>query len=133
VWAEMSEEAAEKAAKRKRNRQRVIDEILSSEQSYVNSLTVLCNYFIFPMKKLAREPKEAVLTSEEIQTIFSNIELLRSLNQTFMDNIKKEIDKGTEEKTDIGKTFMEFSQFFKMYTMYVNNYDKAVQFLKNMK
>mmetsp|Transcript_4675 Transcript_4675/g.10994 ORF Transcript_4675/g.10994 Transcript_4675/m.10994 type:complete len:1065 (-) Transcript_4675:124-3318(-) len=124
------DKAAQKAAKRKRTRQRVIEEILSSEESYVSSLSTLCDVFIYPLKNMARDPSKTILNQGEIDTVFSNIQLLKQLNSTFMENLAKEIKKGTDEKTDIGKTFMQFSQFFKMYTIYVNNYDNAVQFLK---
>jgi len=79
----MAEEAAaaqakmaEKMAKRKRVRKRAIEEILSSEKSYVDSLTTVCNLFIFPLKTLAKEPREEILSFEDIATVFSNIELL---------------------------------------------------------
>jgi len=127
----MADKAAEKRAKRVRNRKRAIAEVLSTEESYVNSLGSLSRVFIQPLMKLSADPSQMILSREEIQIIFSNIEVIRQLNEKFKEDLKKEIGpEGTEEKTNLGKTFLEFSQFFKMYTMYVNNYDRAVQFLK---
>eukprot|EP00466_Bigelowiella_natans_P003288 jgi/Bigna1/80538/fgenesh1_pg.72_\ len=148
----MAEEAAaaqakmaEKMAKRKRVRKRAIEEILSSEKSYVDSLTTVCNLFIFPLKTLAKEPREEILSFEDIATVFSNIEPTVDFGIYTIDGKTPHTYSRAfraaaysyfileKQKTDIGKTFLDFSQFFKMYTMYVNNYDKAVQFLKTQK
>eukprot|EP00954_Amorphochlora_amoebiformis_P003396 263664-Amorphochlora_amoeboformis.AAC.1 len=150
----MADKAAEKRAKRVRNRKRAIAEVLSTEESYVNSLGSLSRVFIQPLMKLSADPSQVMYPHYrniikggglESATYFrlrnfldggrrnteGKLGVIRQLNEKFKEDLKKEIGpEGTEEKTNLGKTFLEFSQFFKMYTMYVNNYDRAVQFLK---
>ena len=62
------------AAKREKKRGLVSGEILSTEQRYVDDMTTLVDVFLGPLK--ARVSGDVLLTSSEINGIFSTIEQL---------------------------------------------------------
>ncbi len=55
------QEAEERRERHKRNRQRAIDEILTSEQRYVQSLSVLCSSFIHPLRAFSKDSSQVSL------------------------------------------------------------------------
>ncbi|GAB5356837.1 hypothetical protein AAMO2058_000322800 [Amorphochlora amoebiformis] len=75
--------------------------------------------------KKATKKYKAVMESSDIVQVFSNIELIFRLNQTFLSNLKS----GEHE---VGNTFHEFAQYFKMYMPYVQNHDNATRRLKEL-
>jgi hypothetical protein len=63
--------------KRERTRRRIVGEIISTEQSYVDSLALLESVFIKPL--------QATLQAETVRTLFSNIQVqLLSFNHPFL-------------------------------------------------
>jgi len=66
-----------------------------------------------------------VIDQAECNTLFSNIELIQRLNQTFLANLEK-------DQHDVGQTFHDFAQYFKMYMPYVQNHDNATALLGDL-
>ena len=62
--------ADEKEQKRERTRRRIVDELLSTEKSYVDSLLALETVIIAPLQQ------HDLLSSEQMATLFSNIQVL---------------------------------------------------------
>jgi hypothetical protein len=65
-----------------------------------------------------------ILTAEKINDIFSNVQLILNLNNNLLSNLKKAYQ-GFEESQMIGKVFVDFAPYLKMYTTYVNNHENA--------
>jgi hypothetical protein len=76
-----------KRLKMNRTRTRVVMEICSTELYYAKSLTTLCDMLIAPL----RLAKPAVLDLADSQTVFMNVEQLRSLALTFSADLQKEV------------------------------------------
>lgn len=95
----------EKAEKMSRIRAKVAAEILSTEQSYVESLTVLCDLFY--------EPAKQILSPEEVQGLFSNIAVIASFNKTFLAELQKRVGAWTND-SEIADLFDKYAQFLKV-------------------
>ena len=113
------EEKVEKA------RHQIAREVLETERSYVESLTTMINMYKRPLIKLTLEPK-AEFKEADITLLFSNIEQLFSLNIEILKQLDARLRSWSPEQK-IGDIILSFAPFLKMYNVYSNNYDEALQ------
>jgi len=109
--------ANEKKAVDVRNRGRLIDEILSTEKSYVESLSVLINCFIQPLKS-AQFRKALGIADHDNASLFSNVETIYSLHCSFLSKLI-----AGKEENNLFEVFLKNADFLKIYTDYVSKYD----------
>jgi hypothetical protein len=116
---EVSSDDEEILRKARQRSQRVVAEMLSTEESYVESLRILLKYYLEPLQKL--------LDREDHSRLFSNILTIYGFNCEFVDQLKKKAQSWTSETSTqtMGKLYITYGHFFKMYTVYVNNFDSA--------
>jgi RhoGEF domain len=116
------EETAEHRIKRERRmmekRTRVILELLSTERTYVKSLTTLVSKF---KKKLGDSPSSYKLQDQDVTDLFSNVESIVDLHQPLLKDLEKNTPHG-----DIASVFLQYAPFLKMYSVYVSKYDRAI-------
>ena len=121
-------EAVEKLnlSKKEIKRQEVIYEIITTEQDYLNDLTLICDVYVNPLKKnkLVRPKDHAIL--------FSNIEILQPVNMEILKSFLKrqEENKVIEQVADV---FIRMSDYLKMYTMYCSNHPYSLMKLQNLR
>jgi len=105
----------------------IVREILDSEKRYVQSLGIITDVFLKPLNE-SLESEEPILKEKEIRAIFSYAEVIGNLNENFY----KDLQKATAEKNpihSIGKLFCDHSQFFKMYSTFINGYNVSLSTL----
>eukprot|EP00466_Bigelowiella_natans_P008449 jgi/Bigna1/84672/fgenesh1_pg.203_\ len=127
--------AAEKRAKQLRIAMKVREEIISTEQTYVDQLNSLIEVYVKPLRGLCAEAKEKKkappLELKEMRTLFGSIEQIFGINKNFLGNLKKEKEEAAEGK-GVGAIFKDFAPYFKMYTDYVGNHDRATALLEKI-
>ncbi|KAH3764347.1 Guanine exchange factor for Rac 30 [Pelomyxa schiedti] len=96
----------------------VTAEIVSSEDSYLKGIDTLINVFIKPM------PEELV-SMQARKTISSSIEPIKLYNTLFYKKLTAAVAADPKQPL-LGPVFLEISNFLKVYTMYVQNYENAV-------
>lgn len=116
-----STERAAEQAKQARIAAKVKEEIVSTEETYVEQLNQLIELYINPLRKLCQEAlknkKTPPLDQKELSTMFGNIETIFSVNQHFLTELRRN---KAEQGKGIGAIFLEFAPYFKMYTDYVS-------------
>lgn len=127
-------------AKREKNlriQEKVKAEILSTEETYVHGLNTLIQVYIVPLRKMCKDAMRAgkapPLEKKELNVLFSNIETIYAVNMQFIEDVRsamsgEEKDSESEGKS-LGKIFLDFAPYFKMYTEYVGNHDRATDLL----
>ncbi|EFA85018.1 pleckstrin domain-containing protein [Heterostelium album PN500] len=124
----------------------ILKEILSTEQAYNSFLSVLIDVYLTGLRG------SSVLSSEDIDTIFSNIEAIKSANDEILYRLKDRLENiemptqstlsssGSSESPEennsqivvVSDIFIELGPFLKIYSIFVNNYySKAIKFIKN--
>ena len=98
-------------------RSRVAAEIVSTEKSYVDSLSVLIELYIKPLND---NPK--LLGPEDAAKIFTNIELIYDLNLEF----SQQLESSLGDLQQLGNLFLKYLPYFKMYISYCNGHSQAV-------
>lgn len=107
-------------------------------QIYMKNLETLVNVFVNPLQELVFTPQQ-ILSSNEISTIFSNVQLILNVNKQLLQvlgtlrHFIALLIKYTEERmknwsrtTLIGDLFLRIAPFFKLYIQYVNNMNTSI-------
>lgn len=105
-------------------RAKVLAEILSTEESYVSNLDTLHEVFYIPLITAANDSSKQILPRRRIEQIFSNINVISSLNRKLLYALRDRIEKDPKN-AQIGDILMDFSHFFKIYTQYVKNHEES--------
>ena len=70
---------------------------------------------------------KSILTDEEAYNLFSNIELIQGINSKLCEEIKKTYESWSRQEGCIGKTFIDFAHYFRLYQDYCNNTNVSQQ------
>ncbi|MES1911225.1 MAG: hypothetical protein MHM6MM_003693 [Cercozoa sp. M6MM] len=117
---------AEDAKKREMRRCQAADEIVQSEQVYLNFLEVCVDVFLTPLRALAVNGKIGV-SPTDVTVIFGTFESLISVHR----ELSAEIEKARADFA-FATVFLKYSRILKMYAPYVNRYDAAVERLAEL-
>lgn len=113
-------------------RQRAWDEVVASEEQYVSDMEALVTCFVKPLeieaKQAANLSRDPLLTRQEHSQIFGPVEQLLILNRKILVEMRT---KGTA--LNIGKLFIQYAPFFKMYGLYAGGYITGTTLLSNLK
>ena len=103
-------------------RQKVVDEIKSTEKVYVDALFDLIANYMEPIKKAANKMG---ITPKQISLIFSNIAVLAQFHSLFLSDMNK--------NEDIVQVFSSLSPYLKMYSQYLNGYEKSIATINSLR
>ncbi|EGN93023.1 hypothetical protein SERLA73DRAFT_98341 [Serpula lacrymans var. lacrymans S7.3] len=67
----------------------VINELVSTERSYVRRLRILKSEYADPLRSFSRSKSTAILPPYEAKTLFGNIDNLLPVNETFLTDLEK--------------------------------------------
>jgi RhoGEF domain/Variant SH3 domain/Phorbol esters/diacylglycerol binding domain (C1 domain)/PX domain len=110
-----NDEPAVAVQKKKEKREYINEEIVSTEQTYVNGLRALVNDFMAPLS--------GVLSGAERQQIFSNVESLLMFHEMLLDELEQWLAAG--DSRGASPPIAKLLPFLKMYAVYVNGYSVA--------
>lgn len=94
----------------------VVQEFISSEETYYNRLQITMDLYVKPLRQLE------ILSVAEINSQFFSWDLLVGLHKDLWENMVRDRDAGT---LNIGARFKLFSHFLKCYSQYLANFDRA--------
>ncbi|KAF7339705.1 DH domain-containing protein [Mycena sanguinolenta] len=137
----------------KGKRAMVAREIVVTERTYVKGLQELVDIYIkpgaAPVNVLGGSSKDSVVPAAERKIVFGGIDALFSFHKDSflpaLEHAAAPIMKSSSELAEadadgqlslsvgkaIGSVFLKHSAFMKMYSSYINNFDNAVQRVKN--
>ncbi|KAJ5070874.1 faciogenital dysplasia protein [Anaeramoeba ignava] len=109
-------------------REQAVLELIDTEFAYVKNLEIIINIFLKPIRQ------KGLLTKPEITMIFSNIETIHSINQSFCNEFDQEIKTNQNYNTNsylVGKIFKSYASQFRMYLFYCRYHNEANQTFKS--
>lgn len=83
----------------------IVREIMDTEASYVKGLAFIIDYFVLPLRLLS-ETEEPVLSKEEIDELFGNVEEIREKNATLLRRLEERMTAWNVDST-IGDVFVQ--------------------------
>ncbi len=125
-------------ARKLRKKLLIAHELYNTEKNYVQALSVAVNVFYFPllMMQERKQPSDQPFfeTKDEIDAIFSVIDKLHVYHTQFLEILKERIlDWEVFEAKSLGDIFLEKTNFFELYRIYINNYDHSIRTLNYCK
>ena len=129
--------AAAAKGKSKSKRQRVLQEILQTEHTFVNNLSAFHKGYVEAISQRDTPLKRELLASGEIALLFSNIEQIITLNTDFLKRLESTMSSWPDESGGdgpnecVGEFFTSVAPLFALYAQYTSNHDLAVDVLKN--
>lgn len=98
-------------------KEQALEELLTSEVSYLKQLEVLMKYFIEPVKE------KELLNKEDFERLFGGIDSIYRVNGELLNELKR-------EKSNVGLAFKNMAPCFKLYSMYAYGYKNAMDWLQ---
>lgn len=118
VITELDNVSAEsKEEKRENIRKKALEEIYTSEISYLDQLNKVIVFFMHPIKG------ENFLSQCDFNTVFGNIETIYNVNGELLTELKNDLE-------NVAYAFLKFAPFFKLYSFYAYDYKKAISILQ---
>jgi len=74
---------------------------------------------------------ESVLPQAKMRSIFSEIKVILSYNQLILNMLQARLQKWFENGQMLGDIFLRFTDFLKVYTAYVNNYNESMSTMQD--
>eukprot|EP00474_Spongospora_subterranea_P010509 CRZ10967.1 hypothetical protein [Spongospora subterranea] len=103
-------------------RDKLIQEVIDTERSYVASLQTMAAQYAAPLKE---NPQKYGVKREQVATVFENIDPIAAFHLIFLVELEKE--------RNLAKVIIRFGDFLKMYTTFISTYDKVVRLLGQMR
>eukprot|EP01083_Nonionella_stella_P139907 427812_1 len=120
--------------KQNRLRKRVIDELITTEKTYVNGLETLFKVFVDPLKNTSDTEMGTFVSYEDHCVIFpSDLITIYTLHTQLSADLIQSTKKWDPDTSKIGHVFIKYGDLFKMYNIYFFKHEKAVQRLTQLK
>eukprot|EP01124_Arcella_intermedia_P019054 TRINITY_DN2618_c0_g1_i2.p1 TRINITY_DN2618_c0_g1~~TRINITY_DN2618_c0_g1_i2.p1 ORF type:complete len:432 (+),score=91.03 TRINITY_DN2618_c0_g1_i2:62-1357(+) len=117
-----------KEAKSGRLRNKALQEILTTEQSYIKSLITLWENYVMPLKEAN------ILKDSEFDSLFSELELILHLNKILLKRLQDRLAQWPQVQL-FGDIFKDSAPAMKLYYRYIKNFnrknDLLNEFMKN--
>lgn len=94
-----------------------LQEILNTELTYLKQLETLMTFFVQPIRK------QRLISEADVDTIFGNVKTIYEVNGALLAELKKDL-------TNVARAFLELAPFFKLYSVYACDYNKAIKKLE---
>lgn len=108
----------------KNKRTKIREEMRSTEVRYVESLNILKDTYVIPLKKKKKEDPHFI-DPRTYTNLVSNLEMLADFHETFLKDLQK--------NSNISNVILKYVDYFKMYTIYTNGYDKCLKSLSEFR
>ncbi|KOC67113.1 Active breakpoint cluster region-related protein [Habropoda laboriosa] len=100
----------------------IVNSVVESETIYVECLNVMLQYMKAIRATLTTS--QPVISEDEFGTMFYKIPELHALHQTFLDGLRKKLEKW-DNKTAIGEQFKVMASNIRLYGAFLHNYARA--------
>lgn len=126
--------SAEEKEKFDAKRKNIAEEILQTEKIYVGKLKAVVDVYLIPLKTAATENPHPPLTIDQVHTIFSEILTIYNYNTHFLQKLEERMKSNNNHSNLVlGDIFLSITDFLKSYSVYINNYSKALQTLEKVR
>jgi hypothetical protein len=115
----------------------VINELVSTERSYVKRLRILKHDYADPLRKFSRHKDTAILPAYEAKILFGNIDNLLPVNEAFLADLEKMMaPNGANNVGGMGDVALKHFRDLRGFEYYKGYYDKREEaqsiFLREM-
>jgi hypothetical protein len=103
----------------------VINELVTSERSYIRRLQILKNDYADPLRRFARNKDTAIIPVYQANTLFGNIDNILPVNETFLTDLEKMIaPNGPQTVGGVGDVALKHFKHLRGFEHYKQYYSK---------
>lgn len=118
--------------KMRKKRRRVAQELLETEELYVQNLDLLRKTFYEPLYENSRASGR-VITTDDVRTIFGSLNIILPVNKLLLTELRNRLQVSDTQYLLIGDAFEKLAYCLKSYTAYCNDYENTRQILSKLK
>eukprot|EP00002_Diphylleia_rotans_P026301 TRINITY_DN5232_c0_g1_i3.p1 TRINITY_DN5232_c0_g1~~TRINITY_DN5232_c0_g1_i3.p1 ORF type:complete len:668 (+),score=102.18 TRINITY_DN5232_c0_g1_i3:60-2063(+) len=127
-WAGLiAEYKASPESSQSRRRLKIIAELISTEESYVNGLRILIEHYIHNIEHFLPTLNLNANLKDQFLTLVSCVNTVFSANLLFLNDLRKGM--GLWEKFDVSTFISKLIPRLRLYAPYINTYDETTKFL----
>jgi len=119
-------------AKMRKKRRRVAQELLETEEAYVQNLDLLKSSFYEPLFENSKNPGR-VITTDDVRTIFGSLNIILPVNKLLLAELQKRLQVAEPDFLIIGDAFETLAYCLKSYTAYCNDFENTRHILARLK
>ncbi|ORZ08594.1 Dbl homology domain-containing protein [Absidia repens] len=115
-----------------RKREAFVNQLITSEQAYIQSLELVVNVFLKPLKKDSKQTsfnflgsRKLVCTEREIKWLFGNFETIVQIHRTILTSLEQRLRIWGPAQI-ISDVFQSWFPLLEVYHGYLSNYDVAM-------
>ena len=94
-----------------------VEEVISSERSYLRHLEIVQEYFATPLEE------SKILPHKEFVTIFGDIPCILQVNKELLNCLETAEDR-------IGPVFLQLAPYLKFYSTYASDFERGAQLVE---
>jgi len=103
----------------------IIKELIVTEEDYISDMNLLVEVFIAPLRQ------QKITTDAELTTIFSNVEMLRGVNEQLLADLVKDLTNLIA--INIGQVLSSLCAYLLMYKSYCATQQSALAMVEQLK
>eukprot|EP01114_Cavostelium_apophysatum_P019575 TRINITY_DN6346_c0_g1_i1.p1 TRINITY_DN6346_c0_g1~~TRINITY_DN6346_c0_g1_i1.p1 ORF type:complete len:515 (-),score=99.42 TRINITY_DN6346_c0_g1_i1:4-1548(-) len=124
VQAHIRGHAARVLYKRTKTRKYVVNELVNTEISYLDSINTMLNVWVFPLEQISTS-QDAFVSPKEVETIFGSTRDVYKFNTVLLDRLKRRLADWNCEST-VGDIFVTGMLLLNPHVQYLLNYTQAL-------
>ncbi|CAB4404038.1 unnamed protein product [Rhizophagus irregularis] len=131
--SELNKPVPTSAVAANRKREAAVNEILTTELTYVDGLRKLVRIYLLPMRQRSANKilSKPIATIEEISTIFGNVEQLLKLHEQLLKSLE-ERKLNWSPTRHISDIFLKNAPYLKMYAIYFKSFPQAIATMERL-
>eukprot|EP01134_Creolimax_fragrantissima_P005594 CFRG5594T1 len=126
--SQQPEATAEAKAKQEKRRLLIVQEILETEENYIEALDTLLKVYKRPIE-ITANTNNPILPEKYHKTIFFCVEEIMGLHLKLRDKVASRLDNWSNEQK-IGDVFISLGNMYQAYLEFTNNYSKALSIIR---
>ncbi|KJE96625.1 hypothetical protein CAOG_06925 [Capsaspora owczarzaki ATCC 30864] len=111
-------------------RTNIVQELLATEQSYVNNLVMVVDFFIKPLRATIETGKPLV-TNADLKKMFPDLESIVNINKQLLAELAERVENWSAVQK-IGDIFLKMAVYLKVYTGFVSNFPMATELISRL-
>lgn len=127
TWTFMSEEEKTKVREANTARFKLASDLLESEKTYVNQLSVIVDVFLVPLKQAK------LLSAEELDILFGPIEHIYAIHSQFLDNLAERLKQWAPERHQPHNVFNMIGDLFLTLVPRLDVYATSSNYMEGLK
>lgn len=116
-----------------KKREKVQEEILTTERNYLMALNIVVEALLNPLRVAANENRP-ILPKKDIKAIFFQLEVIRGYTSALYQQLENRLvlrEKEDPSPVLLGDIFLQMADYLRTYILYTSNYTTAIQTLNS--